>query len=344
MNTEKKYRFASMKNLLRSAIAFCLFSITFGCSTDFDVIAPYKEVIVINGLLDPLDSVNYVRVTKAFLGEGNVYQMAQVADSSYYADILDVKLERWYAGGFEDSVTMVRTTEIDRDSGAFSYPFQILYKTNVPILQDGSEYRIVVTNKQTGEKAYSKTKIVRDVHINSPTPSDSIDLVSSYPAPTIVNFDAGANSAFVDMIIRFHYRDIDPNGVSTEKYVDWNFEDKDLSSSVVPYKFYKYNFFQMLGTNIPVRPGYTRRCDSLTLAKFPFEYILIAGSEDLQTYIQLNTPTSGVVQDRPMFTTVQNGLGLFSSRVLHSEYRFPNHNTQLSFDTISYVRDLNFEF
>jgi hypothetical protein len=333
-----------MKNLFRSAIAFCAFSIFFGCSTDFNVIAPYKEVIVINGLLDPLDSVHYVRVTKAFLGEGNVYTMASVSDSSNYADILDVKLESWYGGVLQGSTPMTRTTEIDRDSGTFAYPFQILYKTNAVILQDGTEYRIVVKNTQTGETAYSQTKVVRDVHVNSPTANDSIDLVSSYPAPTIVNFDAGTNTAFIDMIIRFHYREIDPNGVSTEKFVDWNFEDKDLSNAVIPYRFYKYNFFQMLGTNIPVKPGFTRRCDSLALAKFPFEYILIGGSEDLQTYIQLNTPTSGVVQDRPLFTTVQNGLGLFTGRVMHSEFRFPNHNTQTSFDTIMYVRDLNFQF
>jgi len=73
------------------------------CSTDFEINAPYKETMVIYGLLNTLDTAQYIRISKAYLGEGNALIMAQEPDSINYADILDVKLERWYAGGFEDS-------------------------------------------------------------------------------------------------------------------------------------------------------------------------------------------------------------------------------------------------
>ena len=49
------------KIFLLSAFA-ALLGLFNSCSTDFDVAAPYKEIIVINGLLNPLDSVHYVHV------------------------------------------------------------------------------------------------------------------------------------------------------------------------------------------------------------------------------------------------------------------------------------------
>ncbi len=332
-----------MKNLFKTTILFFFLSGLLSCSNDFDVIAPYKEVIVVNGLLDALDSVHYVHVSKAFLGEGNVYNMAQQQDSINYADILDVTLERWYAGTFRESFPMTRTTEIDKDSGAFSSPYQVLYKTAQNIRQDGSEYRIVVNNRETGMLVSSRTKIVKDVFI-SPAILPEVDLITPFESPIYVTFYPGDNTAQVDMIVRFHYREIDPSGVSAEKSFDYNFSDKTYEGGEVKYAYYRYNFFQLLSNKIPILPGYTRRVDSLSGGKLPFEYILIAGSEDLQTYIELNSPSTGIVQDKPLFTTVENGLGLFTSRLVRHEYRNLKANSRAGFDTLSYTRDLNFQF
>ena len=38
------------------------------------------------------------------------------------------------------------------------------------------------------------------------------------------------------------------------------------------------------------------------------------GSEDLYTYISINQPFEGIVQERPIFTNINNGIGLFGSR------------------------------
>ena len=37
--------------------------------------------------------------------------------------------------------------------------------------------------------------------------------------------------------------------------------------------------------------------------------------EDLQTYMNLNIPPTGVVQERPIYSEITNGYGLFSSRI-----------------------------
>lgn len=346
----KKIRFAAMKRAL--SVIFVFVVLIYGCSTDFDVIAPYKEIMVVDGLLNAIDSVQNVKVSKAFLGEGNAYVMAQQKDSINYADVLDVKMERIVNRQVMESFTLTRNEMNDKDSGTFAYPFYVLYSTNHPILQDGSEYKITVTNRETGVTATSQTKIVGDMHITSPLPrpsplGDSIDLATAGSAPAYVIFNPGVNSLVFDLIIRFHYREIDPSGNSTQHYIDWNFADKSSTQTPaeVLFKFYKYDLFDNIGINIPDKPGYTRRTDSLSPATLrPFEYILIEGTEDLQTYYQLQQPSSGVVEEPPTFTTVANGLGLFTSRIVHSIYYFPNSVTEAAFDTAAATKDKNFQF
>ena len=59
-----------------------------GCEEDFDVAAPYKDITVVYGIMDKLDTVHYIRVQKAFLDERkSAIDMAKEADSSFYKDI-----------------------------------------------------------------------------------------------------------------------------------------------------------------------------------------------------------------------------------------------------------------
>ncbi|MBK8876748.1 MAG: hypothetical protein IPN13_23830 [Bacteroidetes bacterium] len=38
------------------------------CDNDIDLLAPYKEIGVVYGLINPKDTVQYVRIQRAFLG------------------------------------------------------------------------------------------------------------------------------------------------------------------------------------------------------------------------------------------------------------------------------------
>ena len=61
---------------------------------------------------------------------------------------------------------------------------------------------------------------------------------------------------------------------------------------------------------------------------------MTVGTKNLNTYIQVNAPITGIVQQRPQFTTVSNGIGIFSSRYTHTEY-----NIGLTQDTRNYLVD-----
>jgi hypothetical protein len=338
----KKSSFAPMKRLI--PVLFSALLLLNSCETDFDLNADYKEVMVIDGLINAIDSTQSVRISKAFLGEGNALVMARQDDSTNYGDVLDVKMQRIVNNSVMETFSLSRAEYNDKDTGIFNGKY-VLYSTNHPILQDGSQYKLTVLNTQTGVTATSKTKIVNDVNVLSPIATDSVDLASGGNAPSIVRFNPGTNAKFFEMILRFNYREIDPQGNSTPMRIDWYFPSPTaINNNEVIFSFYKYNLFGYLGFNLPDKPGYTRRIDSLAFPLRPFEYILMAGSEDLQTYIELNKPSSGIVSERPLFTTVENGLGLFTSRIIHYERRFPNAVTVAAFDTSAATRTKNFIF
>jgi len=342
----KKFRFALMKKIFLLSAFAALLGLFNSCSTDFDVAAPYKEIIVINGLLNPLDSVHYVHVGKAFLGEGDVFKMAQQADSTNYADILDVKLEKVRLNNVDSTFIMQRTTEIAKDSGAFGYPYQVMYKTTQKLLPDAT-YRIVVTNRETGVTARSTAKMLKDVTVNSPNVllNNIIDLASN-PVPYQVIYDFTTGNSFLhDFTIRFHYREISPSNVSTDKSFDWNFNEQIPDESEVKFIFQKNDFFKAVGDNIPERgPGYKIRLDSLANGKYPIEFIIAEASEDLVTHYRLQNTSGGIVLDKPSFTTVENGLGIFTGRLLNREFSSPMVVPQPAFASSESTRNLNSEF
>ena len=71
-------------------------------------------------------------------------------------------------------------------------------------------------------------------------------------------------------------------------------------------------FYSVLAANIkPVDPNIKRVAGRI-------DYIFSVASEDLNTYMEVTEPSSSIVQYRPPFTNITNGIGLFSSRFIYS--------------------------
>jgi hypothetical protein len=45
-----------------------------------------------------------------------------------------------------------------------------------------------------------------------------------------------------------------------------------------------------------------------------FYFILSIANGELDTYIDVNSPVTGIIQERPAYTNLVNGLGLFASK------------------------------
>jgi hypothetical protein len=303
------FYFWPMNKLL---IPFCLLYLSLAsCKTDVDLLAPYKEVMVVYGVLDPSDSVQYIRINKAFLGEGNAYTFAQVADSFQYPDILDVKLERYKNNNFAGTIDLERFEGPPLKSGIFASSPNYLYRTmGMDSIYQDSEYKLVVTNRQTGKVTTSRSVIVNK--LSSITNPVSFQTAVDFADPNntfVTKFTRGNNARYYDLNLRFSYYETEianPSNVQTKSIVfkvgGVEYTNTANLEIAVPYS----SFYLGLKRNIPVDPTVYRTARSV-------DFIWVGGAEELYTYYQVNRPPTGINQSIPQYTNIDGGIGIFSS-------------------------------
>ncbi len=121
-----------------------------GCTTDFDLTAPEKDIWVVYGILNPGDSVQYVRVYKGFLPESDAFEYARDSSMSLPGMLVTLTdgIRTWEA---EQVDSVLKQPE----DGTF-YPYQTLYRFNTSgndELELDTEYELEVT--QPGNDTFS---------------------------------------------------------------------------------------------------------------------------------------------------------------------------------------------
>jgi hypothetical protein len=322
-----------MKKLI---IIFNAFAILFtACKTDFDVNAEWEETTVVYGILDASKDTQYVKISKAFLGDTSALAMAQYEDSiNFGIDELDVKIYKWGFNTITDSIvlTAVPTT---RDSGIFNENIVVYeFLNNNYFLENGYVYELVVFNLKSGNKVSSSTELVQSFGFDNmannfkfykPFNPDS----TKFTLETVRWSDA-KNATIYQLIVRINYTEDNDT-----LYLDWiqPLESSENLTILEGRKFFSFlessNQLEVSTVNI------VRSFQNIDL-------YLTAGTSDLYTYIQVNEPITGIVQQRPYFTNINNGIGLFTSRYSLEKLG----QLQLSDDTKEYVSEklgLNFE-
>jgi len=310
--------------LFFAVVFFC------SCSNKIDLLDNWKETMVVYGLLNQSDSIQYIQINKAYLGQGNALQMAQAYDSINYSNQLSVKMEQWLNGNMVASYTLQRDSSISKDPGVFSYPKQVLYATNAVLDATGaSEYDLTITNTKTGKVVKGKTNLVQSVSFIYPSPNQPISL-TNLVSPIRVRWPAANNGKLYQLTVRFHYSEKNKStGVTVAKYVDWLFSEEEVTdfTSGGEADFYGTDFYKFL-----------RGCGQFSTSG---EYIYYAGNldfmlaiaaPDFATYMEVYQPSTSIVQEKPEFTNIQNGIGLFSARLNISALNCPL--TSFSLDSL----------
>lgn len=302
-----------MKKIL---IALIISSITFfSCKNEIDVLDDYREVMAVYGLLNPADTAHYIKVNRAFLGSENAFVMAQQYDSFNYShDEIAAYIERWLNGTLMQTIPLVKDSTIPKDDGAFYSPGQVLYKTTVPILQDGSDYVLHARNTRSGLTVSSKTKIVSNIVVVTPKTGQSVNFYSSSIYST--KYLTAANGRMFSVTLRFHYKEIFSQDTSqkADKYVDLIFTTQKTNSLLGGQTFEQTipaeTFYRSVKSLIPVKSTVFRRFKYL-------EFIYSAAADEFATYIDVNQTTGATFGDKPFYTNIDGGIGLFSSRYNH---------------------------
>ncbi len=319
------------------------------CSTDLDVIGDYKETMIVYGLLDQAQNMQYVKINKAFLGEGDAFVYAQVKDSVQFVNALTVELRRIKNGAQVGPTIPLVPTNMPKDPGIFYntdqanaiYAFSSI---TYPLFTD-SEYELTVTNSETGTVVTSSTTLITDITgFTNPSPLGStfsfvaFGTVPNYPFNVV--WTSANNAKLYQVILRLNYIDSTLTGNDTNM-IEYTLPVKTMENinvaTVVTQDMKGRDFYQYIGGTLTDYSGLVKR------TALKVDLLLVAGSENLSTFIDVNKPSTGIIQERPEFTNINNGLGLFSSRLNRPAISRPLDGT--SWDSLAcgqYTKHLKF--
>jgi hypothetical protein len=324
-----------MKKLLIPVLTLLAILYLISCEEDFEMNAPYQDITVVYGLLDQGSDSIFIKINKAFLGEGNVLEMAKIEDSSIYVNGLQATIEEWQGENKMKTDTLETTMITNKDTGIFYNPYQVIYFTTYEPNQD-LQYKlnILVNDKQVTASTY----LVNNFSIKKPNAGSPF---ISFTPNTIgeVEWVSAKNGKRYEVVIRFKYKELwFDNPDTIDKYIDWTLpttKSKDADGGEpMSISYLNNGFYTLLESRVPYSDASEEAQVSERFTN-GVDFIFSVAAEELNTYMEVNEPSNSIVQEKPDYTNIYNGLGLFSSR-------FRNIRTKkVHPETIQNIKDLD---
>ncbi len=291
------------------------------CETEFSLNGEYTLTPVVFGLLDPLDSIHTVKITKAFLGEGNNLEYAKIEDSSYFNQV-DAQVIEFNEDGEEtgrkwqlkDSIVEGKSTD-----GIFYSPNQKVYYFEEKALVTSYTYKIEADLNEGQMSFTASTTLIDGFALNGPV-SNNPSFKVPFAKNTVntdddylnwnVNITPGTNAARYELAYTFNWTEFYDDG--TSKSFSMRRVEAIESSDKVTNLVSGLDFYTWVGENILDDPKVIRRTyEGIDL------HISVA-HKTLDTYMQVGKPVTGIAQIQPLYTNIEGGYGLFSSRILYT--------------------------
>ena len=316
-----------MKKLTFIFILFSLFVFT-TCDNSLNINAEWKERTVVYAIFDPGDSISYIRVTKAFLGEGNILAMAKERDSSEYKNI-SVTLEKYFNNSHTKTYVF-EPTEIDgKEDGTFYNPYQTVYaavthnELDAIYTSDTTyTYKLQIINNSKDTVGKSMPLISNRFTLITPfTPSSSTPTITfSHSSINETRFEwyKVENGYIYNVSAEIEILETLSNKDSVMRIISWdnifNFvnEDVDLIQKKIP----SMGFFYMMLARVPHKDA---EKENLVVKRQIRDFTLVfkIGTKDYYEYVT-GLASSGLNMDFPVYSNFENGIGLITSRVTHT--------------------------
>lgn len=335
-----------MKNikLYIGLLAITVISLS-SCKNDLNVLAPGDEAVSVYGIINPNASVQNIRINKVYLSSGDAISAGQDVDQiNYGPGELLVTLQRFIGGSTTPTLTTVGNnskkeivlteTVVTTADGSFNVN-QRIWQTTDKLYNNGI-YKINIKNINTGKEFSAETVVMDSVKSYSQKPF--IYNATLYPShgqyiltganPTAqsgyidysvltgtqrVKFTSIPNAKLYDVIIRLHYIDSLIGGGANPEFVDFKFATQKSPSLVggepMEVSFTANDFY----TNVAAELSKKTLPNVKNRRAYYLEYRITAGADDLNTFLQVNQPSNSIAQDKPYYTNIKGGVGIFSS-------------------------------
>ncbi len=288
------------------------------CSTELDINAEWEDIPVVFCVLDQSMPYQYVKVNKTFLGDKPASVMAQYSDSLYYENV-QVRLHEF--DGPAHNPSKIRTIEfqevdtIPKEPGYFASDRNVVFISDVE-LNESYKYQleVIIDNGRKNIKS-DVTNLISGAFISVPGPALQILFLSNYNASPEYKYYTGTSSKVFQMTLRFNYIEVVDDNIILDTFVVWPqtiyvrpgvTDDEEVSN-----KYDVRAFYQELVNNIQAPDENVKR-----FVKMPnsIEFNLAMANEDYRTYMELSAPSHGIIQEKPSFTNLSDGYGLFAAK------------------------------
>lgn len=299
------------------------FAVLSGCSTDVDINAPYETTAVVYGFVEPAQDTQYVKVNRTYLGEGNNAEYAAINDSTQFESVVGV-VDKIVNGAVQESYDLKEMYVHNLEEGIFYTDSQkVFYWVPTSGIDIDATYQLNLDINEGKKEVAAETEVVGDVN---PKPTFRNKLISP-SGVAFANTSSVGQSVYTDLAIEWGMA---TNGKRYQvklvfNYVEYTATDTTMRSisttlgSVVGESsdvdfFQNYNgenFYAFIDNRLKNDPN---EANIIKRVAHGLEFHFVVADENLHTYMEVNEPASGIVSERPIFTNINNGYGLFASR------------------------------
>lgn len=312
------------------------------CEEKVELNAPYQSDTVVFGILDPAVDTQWVRINRTWLGDSNNLDAAAIRDSSEYpVDAFVGEVRKWTFGTQDKAWELQSVERQDKDdNGIFFGPaYTAYYFVPDEELSPNAEYEIYLEFTD-GRTVYSSTNIIEEVTGAFSAPQVNTAFGWGFGTSTgqyndfNCKWTSSENAKLYELSLDIYYTEYTYTDetlselVSTElKTLNWSL-GSEVSEPSDPFVAEQMSreingeqFFSFLDARLNAP---NKRYEIGRLGNHPVngnpdywwvtDVVLTMGNEELYTYIEVTSPVTGIIQERPEYTNVNNGLGLWASR------------------------------
>jgi len=312
------------------------------CEKEFDPYDSYKDITIVYGLINPLDTIHYIRINRAFYAPESATIVAQNPDSSNFpVEDIDVRIYEITPDGNSTQLVVGSTIMQNKDTttGHFYAPEQRVYyfKKKFHIQYLDNTIKIEIEHKKTGKIVYAETPLVNDFDVTIPNPGMQVNF---NPIPTTMRFEwvNAKHGKIYDAYYIIYYREgrnDEPSDKWKKDSIVWHVGSRTAQitgNEEVQIETVTFNstlFYENVQKKVAYDPDVWRR--PYVQAKIS----IWAGSEEMYHYNVINEH-SGLLPDIPEYTNMKTKLnsveleneafGIFTSRIRRDVYvRLSDH-------------------
>ncbi len=301
-------------NKLNTFFAIFFAFLFISCNNEIDINADYEEIAVVYGLLNVSDSIQYVKVNKAFLSDKSVLEIAQISDSLYLPYKIEVILTQVLNDVVVDKMSLV-PVEVKKEEGIFAGPNQLVYRTKPGYkLNPLSEYLLEVKRFNKNEiLAKGKTNVISTFLLSNPPAQVSFYQNPEYK-PFILNWNSPKGATSYTIQTRINYSEINKVTKDTvQKSIIWeNVKEFRNLKAQYSYPVNGLEFYNFIKSKLAPDENLIRVIDP------EIEFRWYAANADFDEFLRLNSQTFGFNTTVTNYSNVDGALGVFASRLTNS--------------------------